>query len=80
MSAFKKLERASYIPSLISSGNICVALISEVAVFPVLGIQMDLESMNVEGERIKFLRRVHIQFGHMEVEKLVGALRDMELL
>ena len=41
---------------------------------------INLENVNMRQERITFLRRIHIQFGHMEMEKLAGILKNAEVL
>lgn len=44
----------------VGSSSICVSLVSATAVFPVLGIQKDLGSINAKGERRKLLKIIHI--------------------
>ena len=70
--------KAEVIPT--SSGNICISLVSTAPCFPVLNVQTDFKKAEMKENRLELLKRIHVQFGHIGTDKVVGILKGTEVL
>ena len=69
--------KAEVIPT--SSGNICISLVSTAPCCPVLNVQTDFKEAETKEKRLELLKRIHVQFGHIGTDKVVGILKDAEV-
>ena len=62
-----------------SSGNICISLVSTAPCFLVLNVQTDFKKAETKEKRLELLKTIHVQFGHIGTDKVVGILKDAEV-